>query len=167
MRWPFSQTSPEVGVSKPAIIRRMVVLPHPDGPSSEKNAPRGISRERSATARCVAKSFDKRRSESTVSEGIPPSLGCDSELGADTLAYPQHAHANAGGADALILRNFFGGVAFQAFLQQRPVALRAQVQYAAHLDLILERHGVGRVDSVQRKHGRRPEACTKQIARDR
>ena len=62
MRWPFSQTSPEVGVSKPAIIRRMVVLPHPDGPSSEKNAPRGISSETSATARCVAKSFDTRRS---------------------------------------------------------------------------------------------------------
>ena len=66
MRSPFSQTSPLVGVSKPAIIRRMVVLPQPDGPSNEKNAPRGIASETSATARCVAKSLDKPRSSRTV-----------------------------------------------------------------------------------------------------
>ena len=28
-----------MGSSKPAIIRRVVVLPQPDGPSSEKNSP--------------------------------------------------------------------------------------------------------------------------------
>ncbi|MNL69975.1 hypothetical protein D3C87_1949070 [compost metagenome] len=30
---------PLLGVSKPAIIRRMVVLPQPDGPSREMNSP--------------------------------------------------------------------------------------------------------------------------------
>jgi hypothetical protein len=30
---------PEVGCSKPAISRSVVVLPHPDGSSSEKNSP--------------------------------------------------------------------------------------------------------------------------------
>jgi hypothetical protein len=41
--WPFRQISPEVGYSKPAIIRRLVVLPQPDGPSIEKNSPSRIS----------------------------------------------------------------------------------------------------------------------------
>jgi hypothetical protein len=33
--WPASMISPSVGCSKPAIIRSVVVLPQPDGPSSE------------------------------------------------------------------------------------------------------------------------------------
>jgi hypothetical protein len=41
---------PLVAVSKPAIIRRTVVLPEPDGPSIEKNSPLGISRSRFETA---------------------------------------------------------------------------------------------------------------------
>ena len=38
---PSSVTVPEVGSSKPAIIRSVVVLPQPEGPSSEKNSPGG------------------------------------------------------------------------------------------------------------------------------
>ena len=34
---------------KPAIIRSVVVLPHPDGPSREKNSPAAMSRSRSST----------------------------------------------------------------------------------------------------------------------
>ena len=41
---------PSVGSSKPPIIRSVVVLPHPDGPSSAKNEPRGISTEIPSTA---------------------------------------------------------------------------------------------------------------------
>src|ERR1039458_8610156 len=37
--------SPEVGCSKPAMRRSVVVLPHPDGPSSEKKLPRGMASE--------------------------------------------------------------------------------------------------------------------------
>ena len=36
---PRSRMRPPVGSSKPPIIRRVVVLPQPDGPSSEKNSP--------------------------------------------------------------------------------------------------------------------------------
>ncbi len=43
--------SPLVGTSKPAIRRRSVVLPQPDGPSSEKNSPAPISSETSSSAR--------------------------------------------------------------------------------------------------------------------
>src|SRR5687768_7623586 len=37
-RRPPIQTSPWVGVSSPAIIRRSVVLPHPDAPSRTMNS---------------------------------------------------------------------------------------------------------------------------------
>ena len=36
---PSRWIEPASGCSKPAIIRSVVVLPHPDGPSSEKNSP--------------------------------------------------------------------------------------------------------------------------------
>ena len=39
MSRPRSRIRPPVGSSKPPIIRRVVVLPQPDGPSSEKNSP--------------------------------------------------------------------------------------------------------------------------------
>src|SRR5262245_7018355 len=41
---------PSVGCSKPPIIRSVVVLPQPDGPSIAKNDPRGISSEMPSTA---------------------------------------------------------------------------------------------------------------------
>ena len=39
---PRSSIRPPVGSSNPPIIRRVVVLPQPDGPSSEKNSPVSI-----------------------------------------------------------------------------------------------------------------------------
>src|SRR6478752_9269469 len=50
MSLPASVIDPRVGVSSPATIRSVVVLPQPDGPSSAKNEPRGTSRSRSFTA---------------------------------------------------------------------------------------------------------------------
>ena len=47
---PPTEMPPSVGSSKPAIIRKVVVLPHPLGPSSEKNSPSRISNVRSSTA---------------------------------------------------------------------------------------------------------------------
>ena len=41
---------PADGSSNPAIIRRVVVLPEPDGPSMAKNSPSPISRSTPATA---------------------------------------------------------------------------------------------------------------------
>src|SRR5215208_1269026 len=43
-------SSPEVGCSKPAIIRRVVVFPQPEGPRSEKNSPPGMWRSMPSTA---------------------------------------------------------------------------------------------------------------------
>ena len=45
-RW----TRPAVGSSNPPIMRSVVVLPQPDGPSIAKKLPRGISRSSSSTA---------------------------------------------------------------------------------------------------------------------
>ena len=36
---PASRIRPEVGNSSPAIMRKVVVLPQPDGPSRQKNSP--------------------------------------------------------------------------------------------------------------------------------
>ena len=47
---PSSRMAPSVGVSKPAIIRSVVVLPQPDGPSSEKNSPEAMEKSASVTA---------------------------------------------------------------------------------------------------------------------
>ena len=47
---PSSRIAPSVGCSKPAISRSVVVLPQPDGPSSEKNSPWRICSEISLTA---------------------------------------------------------------------------------------------------------------------
>ncbi len=52
--WVMSAPSmtiwPESGVSRPASMRRSVVLPHPEAPRSEKNSPWKISRLTLSTA---------------------------------------------------------------------------------------------------------------------
>src|SRR5690606_2576447 len=48
---PRSSTSPSSGCSKPAIMRRVVVLPQPEGPSRAKNSPSAMSRLTPSTAR--------------------------------------------------------------------------------------------------------------------
>src|SRR5690348_5252066 len=50
MSRPPSSTRPVSGCSKPAIIRSVVVLPEPDGPSSVKNSPSPTVRSTSSTA---------------------------------------------------------------------------------------------------------------------
>ena len=53
--WPSMEISPDVGTSNPANIRSRVVLPHPEGPRSEKNSPRPMSRDTLSTARTAPK----------------------------------------------------------------------------------------------------------------
>src|SRR5215510_3999539 len=48
--WPSSMMRPCVGDSKPAMRRRAVVLPHPDGPRRVTNSPWAMSSETSSTA---------------------------------------------------------------------------------------------------------------------
>ena len=50
---PSSRMCPAVTASKPAIMRSMVVLPQPDGPSMEKNSPRAMSKCACSTATMV------------------------------------------------------------------------------------------------------------------
>src|SRR5882757_20601 len=50
MSLPPTWTRPESGSSKPAIMRSDVVLPQPDGPSSEKNSPAAMSSVTPSTA---------------------------------------------------------------------------------------------------------------------
>src|SRR5512133_2345516 len=47
---PSSRILPDEGSSRPAIMRSVVVLPQPDGPSSTKNSPSAIRNDESRTA---------------------------------------------------------------------------------------------------------------------
>src|SRR5690606_12678710 len=49
------EIEPDVGCSKPAMRRRQVVLPEPDGPSMAKNSPAPMSRSTASTARTEPK----------------------------------------------------------------------------------------------------------------
>jgi len=70
---PRSSIRPEVGASNPPIIRRVVVLPQPDGPRSEKNSPAPMSSETRSTARISRNSFVS--SASRIS-GAVEAAGC-------------------------------------------------------------------------------------------
>ena len=50
MRWSWKYISPASMELKPAIIRRSVVLPQPEGPSSVKNSPSLIFNDTSLIA---------------------------------------------------------------------------------------------------------------------
>ena len=71
MSAPSSTIRPDVGFSNPAIMRSVVVLPHPDGPSSEKNSPAAISSRRRSTAVTSPKVFVRSRM-SMWPPAIPP-----------------------------------------------------------------------------------------------
>src|SRR3546814_14698758 len=67
---PSMKISPDVGDSKPASMRRSVVFPQPDGPSSEKNSPRWLSKARSSPAFTEPKCFDTLRMEIMLSLAV-------------------------------------------------------------------------------------------------
>src|SRR5947209_8445571 len=52
---PSSMIAPPLGSTKPAIICSVVVLPQPEGPSSDTNSPFSTSSDRPSTAACVPK----------------------------------------------------------------------------------------------------------------
>src|SRR5687767_419641 len=62
-RWPATWTSPEVALSSPAIIRSVVVLPHPEGPSRQTTSPTPTSRSTVSTAVSLSKRLVTPRSE--------------------------------------------------------------------------------------------------------
>ena len=58
MFFPFRSISPDVGISKPAIIRSVVVFPHPDEPRMVRNSPRATVKERSRITAVSPKDLD-------------------------------------------------------------------------------------------------------------
>src|SRR6478752_2227986 len=63
---------PDVGVSSPATMRSVVVLPHPEGPSRAKNEPLGTSRSSASTAVKLANCLVSPRSSR-------PPVACSSD----------------------------------------------------------------------------------------
>ena len=55
MSLPSIVIEPEVGCSKPAIMRSVVVLPQPLGPRNDTNSPLSTSRSKPSTATCRAR----------------------------------------------------------------------------------------------------------------
>ena len=70
MSSPFSSTLPAFGSRKPAIRRRVVVLPQPEEPSSVTNSLSWISRFSPSRMRCPSNSTTISRSETTTELSI-------------------------------------------------------------------------------------------------
>src|SRR3954468_17275686 len=71
---PPIRISPSSGCSKPAIIRRDVVLPQPDGPRSERNSPLRTWKETASTAFRSPKRLVTARNSTSYAESGPPEL---------------------------------------------------------------------------------------------
>src|SRR3954451_15267474 len=71
---PPMRISPSSGCSKPAIIRREVVLPHPDGPSSEMNSPCRTWKDTASTAVRSPNRFVTVRNSTSYADPDPPEL---------------------------------------------------------------------------------------------
>src|SRR5690349_2553726 len=67
---PAMRISPEVGGSKPAIIRSVVVLPEPEAPSRVRNSPAAMSSVRSSTAAKSPNRLVSRRSSMIGSRSV-------------------------------------------------------------------------------------------------
>src|SRR4051812_9714692 len=90
---PSTRMRPEVGVSKPAIMRRTVVLPQPEGPSREMNSPRSNARSTSWTTVLVRKLLvmPSRRRKGSLMSAVPGG-GAGGKAGQQL----DHAHRDPG-----------------------------------------------------------------------
>src|SRR5215475_4463004 len=76
---PPMATAPEVGSSSPAIIRRAVVFPQPDGPTSTMNSPSAIVQVSASTAVVpFGKTFVTSWNETSATIRTSRVSGCDS-----------------------------------------------------------------------------------------
>src|SRR5215217_6689707 len=67
-----SRIAPAVGVSRPATILSVVVLPHPEGPSRAKNEPCGTVTDRSSTATKLPNLLVSRSMTRSLSDNLGP-----------------------------------------------------------------------------------------------
>ena len=63
---------PALALSSPAIIRRDVVLPQPEGPTSTTNSPSATSRSRAGITVTSPKRFSTRSSATRAMPPFPP-----------------------------------------------------------------------------------------------
>src|SRR4029450_2984544 len=71
---PPIRTSPLVARSRPAAMRRTVVFPDPDGPTTTRNSPSATSRLRSSTATAPpSKTLRRSRNSSSATSAAVPS----------------------------------------------------------------------------------------------
>src|SRR6188508_298697 len=84
-------TRPAVGVSNPAIIRRVVVFPDPDGPSIEKNSPSRTSRSTPSTATTSPNRFTTPSNRTAGAAGT----GATSDRSSSRDGTPHILHATA------------------------------------------------------------------------
>src|SRR3989449_10408000 len=90
------KTSPAVMVSKPATMRRVVVLPHPDGPTSTTNSLSRMCRFTSLTA-CTSSYFLFRSFIITWAMHVSPCSECrDGTPGRPRRASAFHGPGEAG-----------------------------------------------------------------------
>src|SRR5467141_28032 len=110
---PPSRIRPEVGSSRPAIMRSVVVLPQPEGPSRQKKSPSGTVKVEPRTARNSPKLL--RRFSTRISamallrelrdegEQRGPHQGGEERVRVERhrkrLQQHQHARGNGGGGD--------------------------------------------------------------------
>src|ERR1700733_14025894 len=85
MSLPSSRMRPSSGVSKPASIRKSVVLPQPLGPSSAKNSPALISSDSRSTARKAPNFFT---TASMLNSGMSAPSACGSGFGNSSAMVP-------------------------------------------------------------------------------
>src|SRR4051795_11336876 len=78
---------PDVGVSSPATMRRVVVFPQPEGPSRAKNDPVGTSRSSDCTAVNAANSLVRLRSCSPLEVSTADRLGASATCDIGKLSF--------------------------------------------------------------------------------
>ncbi len=90
MSWFATRICPASGSSKPAIIRSVVVLPEPLGPSRVRSAPPSTRKDRSLTTRVPPKAFERPRTSSEPPRMVrPPSPAISVSTGAAAPADPR------------------------------------------------------------------------------
>src|SRR5690349_19880288 len=104
--------SPLVGASSPAIRRSVVLLPHPEGPTSTRNSPSAMSRETPETAGAarppayILETFSARTRAIQPPVTGPMKFPAEFLRGASTSAYQVEGAPLADGAGQSIWHRF-------------------------------------------------------------
>src|SRR5262245_59165106 len=98
---------PELGASKPAIMRSVVVFPQPLGPRKDTNSPRATARSKFCTATCVPKLFrsfpiSRNAMPAGYSFWLPPATGPAAKHLHQPHARPGHDEGDDGERRGLI-----------------------------------------------------------------